>query len=419
MFRKEYLINGVPVVMESLKNMRSVVVGIWVRVGSRNEPSEQNGISHFLEHMFFKGTKRRTAKDIAFETDSLGGELNAFTSREATTFYIKVLDEFLEKGLELLSDVFMNSVFPDEDIEKEKKIIKEEIKMVEDTPDDYIHDLFNQTIWGHSGIGQPVLGRRETIRMFTRDDLMEHIKKYYGTKDIVISCAGNFDHEHLITLLNKNLGNLRRGSEPERGEPPAFQSTMHIFSKELSEAHLCLGFKGIHQASKDRYSLFTLNTILGAGVSSRLFQEIREKRGLAYAIYSFIASYFDTGLWGIYAGVSRKKVREVIELILKEMYHLSDTITEGELQRAKNQLKGNIILGLESTSSRMNNIARQEIYHGRYFSPKEIMEEIDSISLRQIKDLASAIVRKDMLALTVYGPVQQEKLAGILDEKAS
>lgn len=417
MFKKEHLINGVPVVMESLKNMRSVVVGLWVKVGSRNEPSEKNGISHFLEHMFFKGTRKRTAKDIAFETDSLGGELNAFTSRETTTFYIKVLDEFLEKGLELLSDVFLNSLFPEEDIEKEKKIIKEEIKMVEDTPDDYIHDLFNQTIWGHSGIGQPVLGRRETIRIFTRDDLMAHIRKYYGVKDIVISCAGNFDHMHLMALLNKNLGNLRRGSEPERGAPPGFQSTMHVFSKQLSEAHLCLGFKGIHHASKDRYSLFTLNTILGAGVSSRLFQEIREKRGLAYAIYSFIASYSDTGLWGIYAGVSRKKVREVIELILQEMHHLKDTITESELQRAKNQLKGNIILGLESTSSRMNNIARQEIYHGRYFSPKEIMDEVDSITLKQIKDLAELIIRKDLLALTIYGPVQEESLKGILDEK--
>jgi predicted Zn-dependent peptidase len=417
MFKKEHLSNGVPVVTEALKNMRSVVVGLWVKVGSRNEPSEINGISHFLEHMFFKGTKKRTAKDIAFETDSLGGELNAFTSRETTTFYIKVLDEFLEKGLELLSDVFLNSLFPEEDIEKEKKIIKEEIKMVEDTPDDYIHDLFNQTIWGHSGIGQPVLGRRETIRIFTRDDLMAHIRKYYGVKDIVISCAGNFDHMHLMALLNKNLGNLRRGSEPERGAPPGFQSTMHVFSKQLSEAHLCLGFKGIHHASKDRYSLFTLNTILGAGVSSRLFQEIREKRGLAYAIYSFIASYSDTGLWGIYAGVSRKKVREVIELILQEMHHLKDTITESELQRAKNQLKGNIILGLESTSSRMNNIARQEIYHGRYFSPKEIMDEVDSITLKQIKDLAELIIRKDLLALTIYGPVQEESLKGILDEK--
>jgi predicted Zn-dependent peptidase len=246
---------------------------------------------------------------------------------------------------------------------------------------------------------------------------MAHIRKYYGVKDIVISCAGNFDHMHLMALLNKNLGNLRRGSEPERGAPPGFQSTMHVFSKQLSEAHLCLGFKGIHHASKDRYSLFTLNTILGAGVSSRLFQEIREKRGLAYAIYSFIASYSDTGLWGIYAGVSRKKVREVIELILQEMHHLKDTITESELQRAKNQLKGNIILGLESTSSRMNNIARQEIYHGRYFSPKEIMDEVDSITLKQIKDLAELIIRKDLLALTIYGPVQEESLKGILDEK--
>jgi predicted Zn-dependent peptidase len=415
MFRKENLINGVPVVMESLKGVRSVVIGIWVKVGSRYEKPEQNGISHFLEHMFFKGTKKRTAKDIAIETDSLGGELNAFTSRETTTFYVKVLDEFLEKGLDLLSDMILNSVFPEEDIEKEKKIIKEEIKMVEDTPDDYIHDLFNQTIWGLTGIGQSVLGRRETIRIFTRDNLMAHIRKYYGTKDIVISCAGNFDHEHLIALLNKNLGSLRRGSEPERGAAPDFLNTLRVFGKDLSEAHLCLGFRGISQASRDRYCLFTLNTMLGAGVSSRLFQEIREKRGLAYAIYSFIASYSDTGLWGIYAGVSRRKVREVIDLILAEVDHLRDTITEGELQRAKNHLKGNIILGLESTSSRMNNIARQEIYHGRYFSPREIIDEIDSITLRQIRDLAVSIIRKDTLALTVYGPVQEESLRGILD----
>ncbi len=414
MFRKEYLENGVPVVMESLKNMRSVVVGIWVKVGSRNEPSTLNGISHFLEHMFFKGTRRRAARDIAVETDSLGAELNAFTSRETTTFYVKVLDEFLDHGLDLLSDIFMHSIFPEEDIEKEKKIIKEEIKMVEDTPDDYVHDLFNQTIWGHSGIGQSVLGRRETIREFTRDDLLAHIRKYYGTKDIVISCAGNFDHGHLLSLLNKNLGNLRRGSEPEKDAPPGFHSAMRVFTKQLSEAHICLGFKGIHQASKDRYSLFTINTILGAGVSSRLFQEIREKRGLAYAIYSFIASYSDTGLWGIYAGVSKKRVREVIELILREMRHLSDTITEGELQRAKNQLKGNIILGLESTSGRMNNIARQEIYYGRYFSPREIMQEIDSITLAQTRDLAASIIRSDMLALTVYGPVEADSLSGVI-----
>lgn len=414
MFKKEHLINGVPVVMEPLKNMRSVVLGIWVKVGSRYEPIEKNGISHFLEHMFFKGTKKRSAKEIAFEIDSLGGELNAFTSRETTTFYIKVLDDFLEKGLELLTDIFLNSTFPDEDIEKEKKIIKEEIKMVEDTPDDYIHDLSNQTVWGSSGLGQSVLGRRETIKSFTRNDLIAHIKKYYGTKDMVLSCAGNFDTDHLLSLLNKNLGHLRRGSEPDRGAPPEFQSKVEIFSKKLAEAHVCLAIKGIPQASRDRYCLFTLNTILGAGVSSRLFQEIREKRGLAYAIYSFVASYLDTGLWGVYAGVSRKKVREVIELILEEIHGLKDTVNEEELERAKNQLKGNIILGLESSSSRMNNIARQEIYYGRNFSPKEIMGEIDSITLGQIRELAERMIRTEWFSLTVHGPVQEEDLKGIL-----
>lgn len=415
MFRKEHLTNGVPVVMEPLKNMRSVVVGVWVKVGSRYEPYEKNGISHFLEHMFFKGTRKLTAKDIAFETDSLGGELNAFTSRETTTFYVKVLDEYLDKGLELLTEIFLNSTFPEEDIEKEKKIIKEEIKMVEDTPDDYIHDLSNQTIWGHSGLGQSVLGRRETIRSFMRDDLISHIRKYYGTKDIVISCAGNFETEHLLSMLNRNLGGLRRGSEPARGSPPDFRSKVQVITKALSEAHVCLGLKGIPQASDDRYCLFTLNTIFGAGVSSRLFQEIREKRGLAYAIYSFIASYLDTGLWGVYAGVSRKRVREATQLIVKEIRSLKDTITDTELERAKNQLKGNIVLGLESTSSRMNNIARQEIYHGKYLSPKEIMDKIDSITLHQIQELAERVVRKEQFSLTVYGPVSGEDMQGILD----
>lgn len=414
MFIKQHLLNGLPVVMESLKNMRSVVLGIWVKVGSRNELSEKNGISHFLEHMFFKGTKKRSAKDIAFEIDSLGGDLNAFTSRESTTFYVKVLDEYLEKGCELLSDVFLYSTFPEEDIEKEKRIIKEEIKMIEDTPDDYIHDLFTQTIWGHSGLGQPVLGHRDTVRSFTKDDLLSHIRKYYGTQDIVISCAGNFDPEHLLFMLNKNLGNLRRGSEPERGAPPDFKSKLEVFRKELSEAHICLGVQGLSQASEERYSLFVLNTILGAGVSSRLFQEIREKRGLAYSIYSFIASYFDTGVWGVYAGVSRKKVREVLELILEEMNNLSDTLNEAELQRAKNQLKGNIILGLESTSSRMSNIARQEIYYGRYYSPKEMMNKVDSVTFNQIKDLVSKLVKKENFSLTVYGPVNEEDLRGVL-----
>jgi predicted Zn-dependent peptidase len=414
MFKKEHLPNGIPVVMEQMRNVRSVSLGIWVKVGSRFEPSDKNGISHFLEHMFFKGTEKRNAKDIAIEIDSLGGDLNAFTSKETTTFYVKVLDEHLEEGLELLSDVFLHSKFPEEDIEKEKKIIKEEIKMVEDMPDDYVHDLFSETIWGNAGLGQSVLGRRETVKAFTRDDLLSHIRKYYGTKDVVVSCAGNFEHDHLIHLLNKNLGHLRRGSEPDRSGQDDFRRNVKVYNKDLSEAHICLGLKGIPQGSEERYSLFLLNTILGAGISSRLFQEIREKRGLAYAIYSYVASYFDTGIWGVYAGVSRKKVREVLELVLKEIYNLQDSLTEVELVRAKNQVKGNIVFALESSNSRMNNIARQEIYYGKYFSPKEIMKDVDSITLEDVKELTERLIHDGGFALTVYGPLHEKDVEGIL-----
>jgi predicted Zn-dependent peptidase len=414
MFKKEHLSNGIPVVMEQLKNMRSVALGIWVKVGSRDEEFNKSGISHFLEHMFFKGTVKRTAKDIAVEIDSLGGEINAFTSKESTTFYVKILDEYIEKGIELLADIFLHSTFPEEDIEKEKGIVKEEIKLIEDTPDDYIHDLFNQTIWGNKGLGQPVLGRRETVKSFTREDLISHIRKYYGTKDVVISCAGNFEHDTIISILSRSLGSLRRGSEPAKGPLPHFESKVDVFHKELSEAHICLGIEGIPQTSEDRYSLYVLNTIFGAGVSSRLFQEIREKRGLAYSIYSFVSSYYDTGIWGVYAGVSRKRVGEVAGLILKEMNDLKSTLTEVELQRSKNQLKGNIILGLESTSSRMTNIARQEIYHRRYYSPKEIMKEVDSITLGHIQNLAEKLIKQEKFSLTVYGPVYEKDLKGII-----
>jgi len=415
MFKKTHLENGIPVVMEQIKNVRSFAVGVWVKVGSRNEPAEKNGISHFLEHMFFKGTQKRSARDIAVDTDSLGGDLNAFTSRESTTFYIKVLDEYYEKGIELLSDIFLHSTFPENDIEKEKGIVKEEIKMVEDTPDDYIHDLFNHAIWGNEGIGQSVLGRRETIRSFGREDLINHIKKYYGTRDTVIACAGNFEEDKILGMLNQNFGALRRGSEPEKGPQPEFNGNVKVYNKELAEVHLCIGVEGIPQASSERYVLYLLNTIFGAGVSSRLFQEIREKRGLAYSIYSFLTSYLDTGVWAVYAGVGRKKTAEVIRLILEEMKGLADTITEAELQRSKDQLKGNLILALESTSSKMQNIARQEIYYGKYFSPTEIIKEIDSVSLTHVRELSKKLLSKNAFAVTVLGPVKEGDIKGIAD----
>lgn len=413
MFKKYHLDNGIPLVVEEVDNVRSVTLGVWVKVGSRHERHEKNGISHFLEHMFFKGTRKRSATDIAVEIDSVGGDLNAFTSRENTTFYVKVLDEYIDRGIDLLTDIFLHSTFPEEDIEKEKRIIKEEIKMVEDTPDDYIHDLFYETIWGHNGIGQPVLGRRETIKSFGREDLIAHIRKYYGTKDTVIACAGKFKTDKLLHTLNHTLGGLRRGSEPERGKVPQFNPATNVYCKDLSEAHICIGVEGMSQANPDRYALYIANAILGAGVSSRLFQEIREKRGFAYSIYSFVASYVDTGIWGVYAGTARKRAAEVIELIVNELNGLWDTITDDELRRAKEQIKGNLILALESTNSRMQNIARQEIYYGRYFSPEEIIRDVDAVKMGQVKALLEKMVRKNSIALTVYGPINEKEIKGI------
>ena len=414
MFVKEYLENGIPVVMESFKNVRSVALGVWVKVGSRYETPAENGISHFLEHMFFKGTKKRSPKDIAVEIDTMGGDLNAFTSRENTAFYVKVLDEYLEKGVDLLSDIFVHSTFPEDELAKEKKIIKEEIKMVEDTPDDYIHDLFNQTIWGTEGLGQSILGRRDTIASFSREDLIRHISKYYGTRDIIISCAGKFQPARLMGLLREHFGSLRRGSEPKKGLPPEFKRDVKVYAKDISEAHICLGVPSVSQTSEDRYALFVLNTLLGGGVSSRLFQEIRENRGLAYSVYSYTSMYVDTGLWGVYAGVSKKRIREVAEVIIQEMVSLKDSLTEEELDKAKRHLKGNMILGLESTNSRMNNIARQEIYFGRYISPDEISRAVEMVSLKQLKELSERLISKNLLSITAYGPLQKDVLDGIL-----
>ena len=413
MFIKEHLENGIPVVMESFRNVRSVAIGVWVKVGSRYETHTENGISHFLEHMFFKGTKKYSAKDIAVEIDTMGGDLNAFTSRENTAFYVKVLDDYLDRGINILSEIFVHSTFPEDEFEKEKKIIKEEIKMVEDTPDDYIHDLFNEAIWGHEGLGQPVIGRRETISSFTRDDIISHIRRYYGTRDIVIACAGNFDHHDLMKMLNARFGGLRHGTEPKKGGMPDFQYNRKVYTKDLSEAHICIGVPGISQVSEDRYALFILNTILGGSVSSRLFQEVRENRGLAYSVYSFTAMYLDTGLWGVYAGVSRKRVREVSELIVKEMLELSSTLTGDELEKAKRHLKGNMLLALESTNSRMNNIARQEMYFGRYISPDEIIRSVDRVKLSEVQGLAGQLIVRDRFSATAFGPLEKDILESV------
>lgn len=413
MHKKLYLDNNIPVLLENVKEVRSLCMGIWVRTGARYEQPDKNGISHFLEHMFFKGTEKRSAEGIAVETDSLGAELNAVTSSEYTLFYVKALDEYIEQASDLLSDIFLHSTFPETGIEKEKNIINEEIKMVEDTPSDYVHELFNKNVWGDSGLGQPVLGSRETIESFTREDLFGYISRQYGNENIVIACSGNFIEEECIGYLNKGLGLLKRSCEKRSEVTPVFNSGLNIASKDLSEAHVCLGIKGIPYGSEDRYSMHLLNTIFGSGYSSRLFQNVREKRGLVYSIYSFHMSYSDTGLWGVYAGTDKSHLNEVIDISIDEMRNLPITLTADELQRAKAQLKGNLILALESTSNKMTNIAKQEIYYGRYYSPAEVISLVESVTLDNIKDLAQRLVGDNPLAVTVYGPVEEGDLKGV------
>ncbi len=410
MYKKVILDNNIPVIMETSRDVHSVCIGIWVKTGSRYESSEKNGISHFLEHMFFKGTSKRTAEGIAMETDYLGGELNAFTSTEYTLFYIKILDEYIEKALELITDIFINSNFPETDIEKEKNIVNEEIKMVEDNPSDYVHDLFGRHIWGDTGLGQPVIGNSETIATFTRDDLIEHVNNCYCNENIIVSCSGNFSEEKLVGYLNSTMASIKRNSSRQSEVTPDFLSNTNIITKDLAESHVCLGLKGIAYNNDDRYAMHLLNTILGAGFSSRLFQKIREQRGLVYSIYSYHVSYFDTGLWGVYAGTDKKHIGELTNITVDEMRNLSSTVTDDELRRAKNQLKGNLILALESTSNKMTNIAKQEIYYGKYFPPKEILQRVETVSLERIKDLAERLVGDNKFAFTVYGPVKEDDL---------
>ena len=412
MYKKIILDNNIPALLESSRDVHSVCIGFWVKVGSRYEHPGKNGISHFLEHMFFKGTGSRTAQDIAMEIDSLGGELNAFTSTEYTLFYIKILEEYMEQGLGLLTDIILNSTFPEADIEKEKNIVYEEIKMVEDNPAEYVHDLFSRNIWGEQGLGQSVLGEIGTITLFTRNDLIHHINNFYDRSHIIVACSGNFNEEKLIGHLNGTIGTMERQGKGNNDGVPSFSGDVHIITKDLSEAHICLGLQGLPYKSADRYSMHLLNTILGSGISSRLFQNVREKRGLVYSIYSYNATYTDTGLWAVYAGTDRKHVSEVINITVDEMRNLSQSVTADELQRAKAQLKGSLILALESTSNKMTNIAKQEIYYGKYYSPEEIIQMVESVSLENIRDLSQRLVSDIPFALTVYGPVEEADLKG-------
>jgi predicted Zn-dependent peptidase len=408
MYRKDMLSNGIRVVSETIPKTRAVSIGVWVKVGSRQETPRIGGISHFIEHLFFKGTSTRSARDIAIEMDSLGGEMNAFTSQETTTFYAKVVDEHLPAAIDILADVLMNAKFDPADMEKERNVILEEIKSVEDTPDDIIHDLFAATVWPEHALGRPILGTKDTIAAMRHQDVLDYVEGNYCPQDIVIAVSGNFEHEKLIALLDKRFGVLSRPGSSREDSSPAFARAIVVRKKELEQAQLCVGFAGLPYTHDDRYVLSALNTVLGNSMSSRLFQEIREQHALAYSIYSYVTAYRDAGLLTIYAGTAPANAVKVVQLIMKELRKVRDHgITKAEEERVRNQIKGSLILSLDSSNSRMSRLARQELYFGKYHSMDDIIKSVEAVTAEQVQTLAAKLFRSETLSLTVLGPLKK------------
>ena len=405
MIQRDTLTNGIQVLTENMPHVRSVAIGIWIRVGSRDENEINNGISHFIEHLMFKGTKNRTAKQIAEELDAVGGQLNAFTSKEYTCYYVKVLDEHVELAIEILSDMVLNSNFNEEDIQKERNVILEEIKMYEDTPDDIVHDIFNFSILKNHPLGRPIIGTKEIIKAMTREDLKNFYKTNYVPSNIIITAAGNLEHKLLTHSVGEKFAALTgAGVEREAIKPRISQAGIYR-EKDVEQVHLCLGGEGLPVQHKDIYALNLLNNILGGGLSSRLFQTIREQMGLAYSVYSYHSSYHETGLFSIYAGLSVENLDKFIKTVFLELEEIKKNgCTEAELQRAKNQVKGGILLGLESSSSRMSRLGKSILNIGQLVTPDEIISRVEKVSLNELNIVANRIFDIDRFSITAVGP---------------
>jgi predicted Zn-dependent peptidase len=404
--RKDVLPNGLTVLTEAMPSVRSVSVGIWLRTGSRQEREAENGLTHFIEHMLFKGTRNRSAEEIARAADSIGGHLDAFTAKECTCYSIKVLDEHLPRAVDILSDLVLNPRFAPDDIAKERQVIQEEIKMVEDSPDDLVHEIFTQTWWRGHALGRPILGTRRTVRGFERAEVKDYYRRHYVAGNFLVAAAGNLDHERVVELVAKEFGALPARPTPAQGPAPLPHPHLKMRrKKELEQVHLCLGSPCYPQTDPRRYAAYILNTVLGGGMSSRLFQNIREKRGLAYAVFSSLNAYRDTGCLSVYAGTGTAGAREVVKLALAEFRALKESpLTPEELARAKDYLKGSLLLALESTMSRMSNLARQEMYFGRSISLDEIAAGVDAVTAEDVQAVARDFFTPDRLALTVLGP---------------
>ncbi len=410
-YQKTVLDNGVRVITEEIPYLRSVSIGVWVVTGSRDEQPHENGICHFIEHLLFKGTEKRTAFDIAKEIDSVGGTLNAFTGREYTCFYAKVIDKNTALAIDLLSDIFLHSVMEVKDIEKERMVILQEIKMVEDTPDDYIHDLFNRACWRDHPLGFPIYGTSELVQSFDRDMLYRFFKENYPPDRIIVCAAGNLKHQEVVHLIGETFGQIPKSAKSRERSKPEPTPTAHSWKRELEQVHFCLGTRGLPYNHSLRFTSYVLNTILGGGMSSRLFQEIRENRGLAYSVYSYLPTYIDTGLMVVYAATSESSFQEAVELVLKEFSHLKEgPLKNGELETAKEQLKGNLLLSLESSDNMMTRLAKNEIYFKTYLPVGMILKGIDKVEEETVQRLARDIFDGRSFCLTVLGPMNGNDL---------
>ena len=418
--RKTVLPNGLLVLTESMPHLRSVSMGAWVGSGARDETAEVNGISHFVEHMVFKGTTSRSAQQIAREVDTIGGNLDAFTGKEMVCFNIRVLDENVPPALEVLSDLVLHPTFTPEDLDREKGVILEEIKMDEDNPDYLVNEVWTQNFWKGDALGRPILGTAKTVSSFNQPALFDFYAGQFTPQNMVFSAAGNLEHDAFVAQVEKQFSSLAAGSEVAAQKMPAPQATPHITlkrKKALEQVQFCLGVPAPPVNDSRRYVVYLLNTMLGGGMSSRLFQTIREDQGLAYSIFSEMNPFRDTGSLCVYAGTSVDKTRKVLQLTLNELRRLKEeTVSDVELKRAKDQLKSNMVIGLESSGSRMANLARQQMYFGRFFGVDEIMEEIEAVTTTDVQELAQELFQPEMMALTLLGnlgsmKVEREDLA--------
>lgn len=404
--------NGIKIITEAMPHVRSVSVGVWISSGSRRETPEENGVSHFIEHMLFKGTVNRSAEAIARSVDSIGGNLDAFTAKEMVCFNTKVLDEHLPVALDVLSDLVLNPAFREEDIEKEKGVILEEIKMDADSPDYLVHEIFSSNFWKDHALGKPILGTRETVKRFNQAIVQDYYRGVYTPANLLITAAGNLAHERLVHLARERFESLPMAAPEPPQTPPTTHARISLKSKkDLEQVHVCLGVPSYPIPHEDRFACYVLNTMLGGGMSSRLFQNIRERQGLAYAVFSELSPYSDTGCLSVYAGTSLESAKKVVESVLNEFRDLKqDRAPAEEVRRAKDHLKGSLMLSLESTSSRMSNLARQEMNFHRFFSLDELAESIETVTADDVQRVARTFFDRKNVALTVLGNLDGFKI---------